>query len=275
MDSAWAALRSAQGAPNRWTVYEGDDPDHALLVMRRVASPAETQLLALETGRPPVWVRPPAGSFDPIETATRLGGRWFVGASQRSHGPADEVIWVIEGGSAREFARIPRLGGDPQTRVRLGRRSDDRALGVAVEGQPDVSAPASLWVVGIDADTAEASDPTRLFPLDSGQRPASACVEGSAGWVLDYPYPASVEVQVGQHWTATLAGVTARLRLSTDQVCVEGLVGSTDREAARAPSALAQSSAEARGVRARGGPQAMPVTVYSAKTHFHLRCASQ
>jgi hypothetical protein len=269
----WPQLDVARGAmvaggQSGWTVVGGDDPDHALLVMRRSAGTPGAQLLLLETGRAPTSVRAPPDSFEAVEAAARLGGRWYVVASARARDPSAAVVWSVEGAEAHELARVPRVGLDAHPRLYLSRRSDGRALGVAVEGQPDVSRAASLWMMGIDPDSGEASEPTALVSLDAADHAVPACEGDETGWVLDWPYPASVEIRMGERWTASLVGVTARIRVSAARACIESVVGSADREAVTAPEALYRTPLS-RSARERE----LPAMVYSAKTHFHLRCA--
>jgi hypothetical protein len=254
------------GGQSGWTVIGGDDPDHALLVMRRSAGTPGVQILLLESGRAPTLVRAPPDSFEAVGAAARLGGRWYVVSSAKAEDRSDAVVWSVEGAEAHELARVPRVGLDAHPRLYLSRRSDGRALGVAVEGQPDVSRAASLWMMGIDPDSGEASEPTALVPLDDHAVPA--CEGDETGWVLDWPYPASVEIRIGERWTASLSGVTARIRLSATRACIESVVGSADREAVTAPEALYRAPLS-RSARERE----LPAMVYSAKRHFHLRCA--
>jgi hypothetical protein len=277
LEAAQATMRSLGGWQNGWTVVTGDDPDHALLVARGTSGPASRRVALLESGRAPAWIQSPTESFESISAATRLGGQWYLATSHRPLEPPATVLWALDGGTARELARLPRVALEGRRPVRLARRSDGRELGIAVEGQPDVDEDASTWVVGIDADTGEVSDPAELAPLTAADGGLSTCSGDEPGWVLDLPYPGSVEVRIGERWGATLAGVGARMRLSTSHACVEGVVGSTDREAAAPPPELSQAhgapshAPSTLGVASR----ALDVTVYCARQYFHLRCVPE
>lgn len=277
LDAAQAAMRSLSGWQNGWTVVTGDEPDHALLVTRGASGPSSRRVALLESGRAPAWIQSPAESFESVGAATRLAGRWYLATSQRPLEPPAAVLWTLDGGTPRELARLPRVALEGRRPVRLARRSDGRALGIAVEGQPDVNRDASTWVVGIDTETGEVSDPEELAPLTSADGDVSTCSGDEPGWVLDLPYPGSVEVRIGEHWGATLAGVGARMRLSTSHTCVEGVVGSTDREAASPPPELSQAhGAPSHALNTLGAAsRALDVTVYCARQYFHLRCVPE
>jgi hypothetical protein len=173
----WSSSDAARGAmfagaQSGWTVVPGDDPDHALLVMRRTGGTAGAQLFLLESGRPPASVQAPPTAFDAIDAAARLGGRWYVATAARPPDPPAAVVWTLDGTHARELTRLPRVGLDTHPQVFLGRRGDGPAIGIAVEGQPDVRRAPSIWMTAFDADSGELSEPTALASLDS---PTTVC----------------------------------------------------------------------------------------------------
>jgi hypothetical protein len=284
LDAAQAAMRSLGGWQNGWTVVAGDDPDHALLVARGSPGTTSARVALLESGRAPVWVTSPSAWFESVGAAARLGDRWYVATSQKAPEPAATVLWSLEGTTAHELARLPRVDLEGRRQVRLARRSDGRALGIAVEGQPSIDADASLWVAGVDGDTGEVSDPSELAPLESADGALHVCGGDEPGWVLDLPYPGSVEIRIGEHWGANLSGTSARVRLSASQACVEGVVGSTDREAAVPPPVLSRAHGATpgalgvtpAGLGTRGAPRGgLDVVLYCAREYFHLRCTPQ
>ncbi len=284
LDAAQAAMRSLGGWQNGWTVVAGDDPDHALLVARGSPGATSARVALLESGRAPLWVTSPSEWVESVEAAARLGDRWYVATSQKPLEPVATVLWTLDGSTAHELARLPRVGLEGRRQVRLARRSDGRALGIAVEGQPSIDADASIWVAGVDGDTGEVSDPSELAPLDSADGAFHICGGDEPGWVLDLPYPGSVEIRIGERWGANLSGTTARVRLSASQACVEGVVGSTDREAlvpppelSRAHSALPGAPGTVHGgLNAPGAPRGgLNVILYCAREYFHLRCVPQ
>ena len=63
------ALGLGQGPSAQWLLVPGDDPDHALLVLRHSVGTAGAQVLALEADRPPTEVRRPTG--DPFADGYR------------------------------------------------------------------------------------------------------------------------------------------------------------------------------------------------------------
>ena len=131
LDAARRWLGLGTGSTS-WELALGDDADHALLLARRsVPLPATTDVLVLETDRAPVDVRPPAGDgFQDVEAAARVAGRWYI-ATPQAPGELDAtVVWLLEGTSGREVARIPRS-------VRPGRPSGSRDAPTA--------APSASW----------------------------------------------------------------------------------------------------------------------------------
>jgi hypothetical protein len=267
LEAAQAAMRSLGSWQNGWTVITGDDADHALLVAR--ASSGSSRVALLESGRGPLWLEQP---FDTVEAATRLGGNWYLATAGGRHEPAATVVWRVDGAVTRELVTLPRPAFDAHARLYLGRRSDGRALGIAVEGQPDIGADSGVWVVAVDPDTGDASDPEPLASMDAREGSLPFCDGDEPGWVLDMPYPASTDVRIGAHWAATLSGATARLRLSTGHTCVESVAGSTDREASTAPRELSHEF-PILGLRARD--RTIDATVYCARQYFKLRCVSE
>jgi hypothetical protein len=276
LEAAQAAMRTLGAWQNGWTVLPGDDADHALLVVRAGSGASGTRVALLESGHPPAWVRAPADSFETVEAAARMEGRWYIATSQRSREPPATVLWTLDEPVARELARLPRLALEPRPRVHLALRSDGRAVGIAVEGQPDLARDGSIWIVGVDPDTGEVSDPSPLAALGAVDGALAICAGDEPGWVLDLSYPASVDIRIGENWAATLAGVTTRVRMSAGRACVEGVVGSTDREAAAPAQELANGSRAPSLMRTGSGSLgALGVVVYCAHRYFHLRCIPQ
>jgi hypothetical protein len=278
LEVAQAAMRSLGGWQNGWTVIPGDDPDHALLVLRGNLGPAGAPIALLETGRAPEWIHLRMEPFEAVEGATRVRGRWVLATSQRRHDPPAVVLWMLDGQAPHELARLPRVSLEGTPRVRIASRSDGRAVGVAVEGQPDVAGDASIWVASVDLDTGAVSDPEPLANLDVAQG-IHICDGDEPGWLLDLPYPASVDIRVGPHWGATLTSAVARVRLSAGTACVENVLGATDREAIFAPLELSRGTmASARPSRTPGSLNALNglnATVYCARQYFHLRCTAR
>ena len=103
-----------------------------------------------------------------IESAVRMGGRWYVATSE----PLATAIWELESGSAREVTRVPRAGYEGGTRpvaLRLAKRADGRMLGAIVDGPPMTEGAArpsrwqnQTWVLPIDVDSGTLHDPERL-----------------------------------------------------------------------------------------------------------------
>jgi hypothetical protein len=249
----WATLELAAralaptlaGIPE-WTLVPGDDPDHALLIERRgglaasvSSSPGVVALEALEADRTPVEVRRVEGELLPdLQGAVRSGGRWYLATAQPSGEPAATLLWLVDGGVARELGRLPRVAPESVGPGRLVRWMGASAasgppnpLGVLVTGS-DSDRGAVLWVSSFDPETGAFGDPEPLAPADLSDRTVAGCTGDDAGWEVEASYPGTVDVRVGSAWASRLQGVLARLRLSRTAACVDGVFGSADSQAA-------------------------------------------
>jgi hypothetical protein len=283
IEAARRALGVGGNAPVSWVLVPGDDADHALLVARRAGAPATAELLVLDADRPPVWVKPvKAGagdSFPEVDSAVRAGGRWYV----MSTIAASTALWEVDGGTARELRRIPRAGLDGRNdgHGRLARRDDGRAIGVVVDGQPDVSAPPSRWVLPVEVPSGVAGDPEPLATLGGAQQAPRLCTgDDTGGWELGIEYAGAIELEVGDGWTASLQSPIVEVRLARDRACIERVLGSANPYGATAPAALMTPGAAAavpsgegrtRGV-AAGSVRTVDVSVFSARLRYPLRC---
>lgn len=262
------ALGIGLGPAAQWVLLPGDDPDHALLVLRHMLGTAGSQVLALEADRPPSDVRRPGGDpFADVEGATRVAGRWYLATAQSAGELPATVVWAVDGTSAREIARLPRVGGESLTALRLGRRVDGRAVGVVVDGQPAIEGGTSpRWVVGIDLESGAVSDPERLARLIPGEAGASPfCGADDGGWQVDLPSPANVRVHARSGSVATLQGPLLRLRLTHDHACIERVSGSLGSDAA---ALAAMPSAPRAPVEGR----TVETAVYAGRLRRGLRC---
>jgi hypothetical protein len=272
------ALGVAGNPPTGWVLVPGDDADHALLVSRRPTTPPSAELLVLEADRPPVWVKTEPGDLFPeIDGAVRAGGRWYVMTTVA----ASTTLWKIDGGAARELRRIPRTGleGRSDGHGHLARRDDGRAIGVVVEGQPDVSVPPSRWVLPVEVPSGVMGDPEPLAPPGGAQQAARLCTgDDAGGWELAIEYPGSIELELGEGSSTSLQSAVAEVRLARDRACVERVLGSVNPFGASAPAALmaatatvASGEARSRGP-AAGSARPVDVSVFSAHLRYPLRC---
>jgi hypothetical protein len=275
LDGARHGLGIGPGSPVGWAIVPGDDPDHALLVSRPGSGSAGALLTVLESNRPPLPVqRGGDDSWPELQGALRTGGRWFVLTSEDPGEPPAAVLSTIDlGGRAREWLRIPRAGFDARADLHLARQDDGRAIGFVAEGRPDASHPPSSWLVSVDLETRAISDPSPLAPLSALRRGTEICGADDPGWALDEFYPGTVEIDVGDRWRSTLQATRARVRLSRDRACIDGISGSVDPFATAAPDVLAAAGSIARPVRQPDRPSSvLPVSIFSARTRFALRC---
>lgn len=237
-----------------WSMGLGDEPSTALLLGRRPGQ--ETTAFELEADHTPLEVRRADGEpFGQVDFATRAAGHWYLATRQAYGELAASVLWRVDGGMAHEFARVPRAAFDPRTQpagVGLARRSDGRAIGLVVDGQPPPDRPFPLrWVLPIDLESGTASEPESLGAADLGDRVAvRLCAAEDAGWILDTAWRASARIAldtrtgVGTAKGGTLKNLYARERLSTERACIERLSGTYEPDGASSsvvPAAISSS----------------------------------
>jgi hypothetical protein len=258
IDAARRGLQMNTGGANGWMLATGDDADHALLLGRRLAAPVSVDVLALETDRPPLEVHRPGGDpFPEVEAAARVGGRWVLATWQAPGELPATVVWLADGGQAREVARVPRAAIDARPALRIGKRNDGHTVGLVVDGQPDGERAATMrWVVSVDLESGAVGEPEPLAPADLSDRTVGACKGDDPGWQVDVPYLGAVTVHAGPTWQSALQSPLARMRLSRERACVERLVGGP----------RAQVSVPRDG-------RAIDVALFSARMRYSLRCA--
>jgi len=260
---------------NGWTLTTGDDADHALLIVRRLSSPPSSDVVALETDRPPLEVLRPGGDpFPEVEAAARIGGRWVLATAQVTGELAATVVWLVDGGQAREIARVPRAGVDSRPALHLARRTDGHAAGLVVDGQSDGDQPGlSRWIVSVDLESGAVGDPEPLAPADLSDRAVGPCKGDDPGWQVDLPYLGPVMIHVGPKYQAGVQTPLARMRLSRERACVERLVGSVEPYATVVPDALVRSPRTPASL--PRDARAIDVALFSARMRYSLRCSAR
>ncbi len=262
-----------------WQLATGDDAAHAMLVGRRRGT--DVLLFELEADRAPLEVHRADGEpFGDVEALVRAGGRWLVAtAPMATTGAPVSIVWQVEGGVARELARIPRaLGESVETRssfgqsskTKLARRSDGRAVGFVVDGQPTADRAVSVrWVLPIDLESGAVGEPESLGYADLAGRTLGPCTDDQAGWTVDSALSASVKLRFSSG-QGSVTNVFGRLRLSGDRACVERLAG-TYGEQSPGSAQLSREGILGKSNTVRSGE--VLVTVMSAQTRYPLRCA--
>jgi len=260
-----------------WSIEPGDDAQHALLVVKRMA-PTDAVPFELAADRAPIEIRRADGEpFGELEAAIRSAGKWFIASSQNGGELPATIVWEVDAGVARELARVPRGGGDGSkpAPVRLSRRSDGRALGVVVDGQPSAERPVPLrWILGIDAATGAPLDVEPLGAADLADRAVvDLCGGDEPGWILDAPWSGvALRMQTATHPLTQARNVYARLRLSRDRACVERLVASLDAS----PDGLSRGApGGARAGTMRSDIPSVEVSALVAHARYPLRCAKK
>ncbi len=295
LDASRRALGIGPGLPTAWMVAAGDDPDHALLVVRHAFGFPTADVFALEAGRAPVQVQRPGGEpFSDVEAAVRAEGRWYLATMQGQSEASATVLWMVDGARTREVVRVPRIAFESRPALRLARRTDGRALGLVVDGQGDgkrgsarpLATVSMRWVAPIDLDSSALGDPQPLAPIDLADRAAALCGGETGeddGWEMDVPYPGAVTIRVGAGSTVSLRtlslqSVMARMKVSGDRACVEGVLGSADANASLPADALAWTGAAGRTdprVAAHPGERTINASVLFGRARYALRCTAR
>ena len=274
IDAACRAFGAVPGVTTTWTLAPGDDPDHALLFGHRAGAQPTGGMLELDAERAPTEVHRPGGDpFPEVEAAARVNGHWYVATIQAAGELPATVVWMINDGTAREVARVPRTGFEARPALRIARRTDGHALGLVVDGQPDSQHETVWrWVLGIDLESGAIAEPEPLAPKELNDRAISLCTGDDGGWVVELPYPGQVRFQVGGHGEFPIHSAIARMRISRERACVERMFGSADgsiateglpRVAGGSTPIVTHGHAEARSI---------DISVSSVATRYGLRC---
>ncbi|WP_394835302.1 hypothetical protein LVJ94_00055 [Pendulispora rubella] len=257
-----------------WQFASADDGTHALLVARRL-SPVEAVPIELEADKPPLEIRRNDGeAFGVIDAAERIGGRWILAGPQSGSELPATVVWEVEGGTARELVRVPRAADNSVPPVRLARRPDGRSIGLVVDGQPDPDRSVPLrWLLPIDLSSGAMGELEPLGSTDFADRDAiTACSGDEPGWIVDVPMTSTVHVQMTSGLGSQLRSATARVRISSDRLCIERMSGSLDGT----PDALTRGGklAPVRPATKDAGAT-IDIAAYNARTRFPLRCTKK
>jgi hypothetical protein len=281
LEAASRVLSASFGVVPEWTLVPGDDADHALLIERRAAlapavaaSPGQVGVELLEADRPPVQVRRSGGELLPdLQGAVRTGGRWYVSTAQIAGEPAATVVWTVDGGTAREVARLPRVAPEvagPARLVRWVGGAAESAVALLTAGVDANGLPApSFWLSVFDPEAQAFVDPERLAPIDLSDRTVSACSGDDAGWEIESASPGPVDVTAGAGWSSRLQGALIRMRLSRQTACIDRVFGSADAQAARDEGPIWADSRPRMSADARA---TLTATVVGDHERARLRC---
>jgi hypothetical protein len=210
-----------------------------LLLGRRSIMGGEVLTLSLHHGLPIQEITRVDGEpFPDIESATFEGGRWYIATNQNAGELPATLVYEVDGLRAREMARIPRLGFDGRPPpVKLTRHSDGSRLGLVVDGPPlHGRSSGHRWILPLSFRGGPAEIPKGLGASDFTDRPLpKPCSADASGWIFDASYNASpVRITHGGS-TGTLQNVVARLRVTPDSICTEGLSGTLDPSVLEGP----------------------------------------
>lgn len=254
-----------------WHVATGDDPAHAMLFARRMG---QVLLYELEAERAPLEIRRADGEpFHEIDGVVRAAGRWFVATPPPAGiSPPETTIWQIDGAVARELARVPRAGVEPgrATGTRLARRSDGRALGLVVDGQPTAERTTAVrWVLPIDLESGQLGEPEALGYADLAGRALEACSDDVVGWVLDASLPGATLRMKLPKGSGSVHSLLGRLRLTSTRACLDRVAGMYGAGGAAQDLLTKPGAGRAAAVARPGG---IVVTAMAGATRHALRC---
>ncbi len=257
-----------------FSIASGDDSAHALLIARR-ASRTELTPIELEADRAPVEIHRADGEpFVEIDAMTRAAGRWFLATPSAAGSPtAVTTIWQVDGAVARELVRVTRAAletGRP-TGTKLARRSDGRAIGLVVDGQPTAERNTpTRWVLPIDLETAQLGEPEALGYSDLAGRTLEACTDDMVGWSFDTSIPGSARVALPQG-SGSMHSLYARVRLTPTRACVERVAGMYENQSADRVAQLTRGGAHTSAPSALK-PGEIVASVFAAQARYGLRC---
>ena len=152
--------------------------------------------------------------------------------------------------------------------MRLARRSDGRAVGVVVDGQPSAERPTTpvRWLVPVDVDSGAVGEPEPQGASDFADRDAiSLCIGDEVGWVLDVPWTQPVHVSTGPRASESLRNGYARIRVSRDRLCVERMAGVID-------GPIETGGRTVRGTLPQGEAASVDLAAFLGRSRVALRC---
>jgi hypothetical protein len=273
------AARRILGQPGsanvvNWWMAVGDEPSSALLFGKSLGQ--EITALELEADRAPVAIRRADGEpFNQVDFAVRAEAHWYIATPQAYGELPASIVWRVDGTTAHEFARVPRGPFDSSpAAVRLARRSDGRAIGLVVDGQPPPDRGVGVrWVLPLDLESGAAGEPESLGAADLGDRQVvPLCADGDAGWILDTTWSATAAMAMEARKTGeaaasgSLRNLYARERLSDGRACIQRLSGTYEpNPTPDAPSTLPEKGSQDRGA-------SIVVSALRSHTRYSFRC---
>jgi hypothetical protein len=257
-----------------FSIAAGDDPSHAMLLVRR-STRTDITPFDLEADRAPVEVHRADGEpFVDIDGVTRAAGRWFIATPPPAGAsPPVTTVWQVDGAVARELVHVSRAAiesGRPAG-ARLARRSDGRAIGLVVDGQPTPDRTvATRWVMPIDLETGQLGEPESLGYTDLAGRTLEACTDDVVGWGFDTTLPGTARIRLTQG-SGSMHALYARVRLTTTRACIERVAGMYDGQSADRAAQLARAGARP-GVALPQKPGELIASTFAAQGRYALRC---
>jgi hypothetical protein len=135
-------------------------------------------------------------------------------------------------------------------------------------------------VSSVDLETGAVGEPVPLAPVDLADRAVATCTGDDGGWQVDLPYPGRITLAASSKTQSVLQQPLARVRLSSQGVCVERLAGTLPSLANDHPWLRSRLLARAAGGATGAGAategkvevRTIDVGVSSARMRYSLRC---
>jgi hypothetical protein len=236
--------------------------EHALFSVRS-ASVKDAPFL-LESNRVPRAIRRVDGEpIGEIESAIFVQGRWLMATTPS---PSETVVWRVDDGLAREFARVPRVKFEPSGSTKLAWRADGPAIGLLVEGAPSVARTTrSRWVLPIGLDGRLRNDAEPLGDVDLAGYAFEPCTPSFGGWVWDGALSGIHTRVLGGVERGVLSGAYARVRVDGRRACIERLTGALQIDTAEFAGPIYRPVAD-------GSALPIAATARVGDTRVSLRC---
>ncbi len=257
-----------------WIFGGGDDGAHAMVGTRSNNRQGVT-LWELEADRGPLTVRRSDGEdFGEIESVVRVQGKWVVSTQDLQNstsGIANTLLFVIDGGTARPLARIPRASGSDTARLggKLARRSDGRGVGYLVDASgPGSRGQTERWVLPVDLESGALGEPMSLGAADYSDHPPTVCAGEEPGYIVDLPFsPNALRFRTPSGNTQSLTSSLVRMRLSSTQACLEAAAGTVTASDDKPVSGHGKPGG-------RAGNSTLRVTAFWSGMRYPLSCTA-
>jgi hypothetical protein len=239
------------------------------------------ELYAAAQGEPLSAWRSADGAPLPVPTSfVRLGPTWFFLAPSMASNAWALHAYRVDGGVARRLARLPRVtapaGEFPPKLMR--RTGADGGIGILVQGAPGFDQTIRDWyVLPLDPDTGEVSEPIRLVGRDLEGKVPPRCPPDLDAWWVNTDLSLAPAVQIVGPPLASLSAIELRLGLNAGAVCIESMSARAEGlpiVSGSPPNFARAGSANSIASDASALPLPMAATDGSSGRRWLLRCGA-